>query len=129
REVLKAGTLGTLGLSLGQVLKLSAESAPVRRSPVKSVIILQKYGAPSQIDTWDMKPNAPLEIRGEFKPISTAVPGYFLSEHMPASARHIAKMTVVRSFGHRVANHNPATYFMLTGRTSDADIVQVAATP
>ena len=129
REFLKAGALGTLGLSLGQVLKLSAESAPIRKTPVKSVIILQKYGAPSQIDTWDMKPQAPLEIRGEFKPISTAVPGYFLSEHMPHSAKHVSKMTVVRSFAHRVANHNPATYFMLTGRTSTADVVQVGAGP
>lgn len=129
REWLKVGALGTMGLSLGQVLRLKAQAESVRETPVKSVIILQKYGAPSHIDTWDMKPKAPAEIRGEFKPIPTAVPGYVLSEHMPMSAKHVGKMTVVRSFGHRVANHNPATYFMLTGRTSTADVVQVGAKP
>ena len=129
REWLKAGALGTLGLTLGDVLKLSAETESVRRSPVKSIIVLQKYGAPSHIDTWDMKPHAPVEIRGEFKPIPTTLPGYVVSEHMPMSAKHAGKMTVVRSFGHTVANHNPATYFMLTGRTSTADVVQVGARP
>ena len=129
REWLKVGALGTLGLSLGQVLGLSARAEAVRANPVKSVIILQKYGAPSHIDTWDMKPKAPLEIRGEFDSIATTVPGYRLCEHMPMSAKHVGKMTVVRSFGHRVANHNPATYFMLTGRTSTADVVQVGAGP
>ncbi len=129
REWLKVGTLGTLGLSLGQVLKLSAQTEPVRRSPVKSVIILQKYGAPSHIDTWDTKPKAPTEIRGEFQTINTSLPGYSLSEHMPKTARHLHKMTVVRSFGHRVSNHNPATYLMLTGRTSITDVVQIGAKP
>lgn len=129
REWLKVGALGTTGLSLGQVLKLSAETKSVRPTPVKSVIVLQKYGAPSHIDTWDMKPKAPVEIRGEFQPIPTSLPGYVLSEHMPMSAKHVHKMTVVRSFGHTVANHNPATYFMLTGRTSTADVVQVGSKP
>ncbi len=130
REILKAGALGTLGFGLADLLKLTAQASPeLRRRPVKSVIVLQKYGAPSHIDTWDMKPAAPVEIRGEFDSIATPIPGYHVCEHMPRTAQLVDKMTIVRSMGHRVANHNPATYFMLTGRTSTADIVQVGATP
>ena len=129
RDLIKVGALGTIGIGLADLLRLTAAANPVRKSPVKSVIVLQKYGAPSHIDTWDMKPNAPREIRGEFEPIATPVPGYVVSEHMPQISKHVGKMTIVRSFGHTVANHNPATYFMLTGRTSSADIVQVGAKP
>lgn len=132
REILKAGALGTFGLGLGDFLRLRTEAADsdnVKRSPVKSVIVLQKYGAPSHIDLWDMKPHAPLEIRGEFQSIPTKIPGYRVCEHMPGHAKHAHKMTIVRSMGHTVANHNPATYYMLTGRTSLADVVQVGASP
>lgn len=132
RELLKAGALGTLGFGLGDFLRLKANAAGsdhVKKTPVKSVIILQKYGAPSHIDLWDMKPDAPIEIRGEFQSIPTKIPGYRVCEHMPGHAKHVHKMTVVRSMAHTVANHNPATYFMLTGRTSLADVVQVGSTP
>ena len=129
RDFVRAGALGTLGIGLGDLLRLAATAKPTNRTPVKSVIVLQKYGAPSHIDTWDMKPDAASEIRGEFDPIATPVPGYIVSEHMPRIARHVDKMTIVRSFGHHVANHNPATYYMLTGRTSTADVVQVGAQP
>lgn len=129
RDFIKVGALATTGLGLGDLLRLTAEAKAVRTTPVKSVIVLQKYGAPSHIDTWDMKPNAPREIRGEFEAIKTSVPGYVVSEHMPRIAKLVGKMTIVRSFGHTVANHNPATYLMLTGRTSSADIVQVGARP
>ncbi len=134
REVLKAGVLGTLGLSFADFLRLSAQAgqqnAKAGKQPsVRAVIFLHKYGAPSHIDTWDMKPEAPAEIRGEFKPIATGIPGYVVCEHMPRIARVTQRMTIVRSLAHRVANHNPATYYMLTGRTSTADIVQVGATP
>eukprot|EP00913_Durusdinium_trenchii_P008824 g8290.t1 len=106
-----------------------ATAEGVRKTPVKSVIVLQKYGAPSHVDLWDMKPAAPAEIRGEFQSIPTRIPGYRVCEHMTASVRHVHKMTVVRSMAHTVANHNPATYFMLTGRTSITDVVQVGAKP
>lgn len=132
RDILKAGALSTLGLGLPDILKLQASAAAtgnVNKSPVKSVIVLQKYGAPSHIDLWDMKPNAPIEVRGEFQSIPTRVPGYQVCEHMPRHAKHVHKMTIVRSMGHTVANHNPATYLSLTGRTSIADVVQVGATP
>lgn len=135
RELLRVGALGTLGFGLGDLFRSRARSSDGKQgregklSAVKAVILLQKYGAPSHVDTWDMKPAAPLEIRGEFQPISTGIPGYVVCEHMPRMAKIAEKMTIVRSMGHTVANHNPATYFMLTGRTSTADIVQVGAKP
>ncbi len=128
RDVIKAGVLAALGLGLGDLLRLEAE-AGVKRSPVKSVIFFDHYGAPSHIDMWDMKPQAPAEIRGEFSPIATSLPGYAVCEHMPRIAKLVDRMTVVRSFGHTIGNHNPATYLTLTGRTSNADIVQVGAGP
>ncbi|MGH7201392.1 MAG: DUF1501 domain-containing protein, partial [Planctomycetaceae bacterium] len=114
RDLLKAGVVGTLGLGLADLLRLTAraESKNAKRSPVRSVIFLEKYGAPSHIDTWDMKPDAPSEIRGEFAAIPTGVPGYVVCEHMPRMARVVEKMTIVRTMAHTVANHNPATYFM-----------------
>ncbi|MFQ5732682.1 MAG: DUF1501 domain-containing protein, partial [Planctomycetaceae bacterium] len=127
RDVIKAGMLGTLGFGLADLLALKARAADVKRSPVKSVILLQKYGAPSHVDLWDMKPNAPVEIRGEFQSIATDIPGYRVCEHMPGHAKHVGNMTIVRSMAHTVANHNPATYFTLSGRTSIADVVQVGA--
>ncbi len=129
REILRAGALGALGLSLADLLRLEARGANVNPNPVKSVLFVDHYGAPSHIDMWDMKPQAPEEIRGEFAPIQTPVPGYVVSEHMPRMAKLVDRMTVVRSFGHNIGNHNPATYLTLTGRTSTADIVQVGAGP
>lgn len=127
RDLLRAGVLGALGLSLPDLLRLEARGANVNTRPVKSVLFVDHYGAPSHIDTWDMKPQAPAEIRGEFQSIQTSVPGYFVCEHLPQMAKLVDRMTVVRSFGHTIGNHNPATYLTLTGRTSNADVVQVGA--
>jgi len=129
RDVLKAGVLSALGVGLGDLLRAESRAEHVKPTPVKRVIFYEHYGAPSHVDLWDMKPHAPAEIRGEFQPIQTPVPGYVVCEHMPRIAKLLDRMTIVRSMGHRVANHNPATYFALTGRTSTADIVQVAAGP
>jgi hypothetical protein len=128
RQLLKTGVLGTLGFGLGDLLRFEARGA-ARATPVKSVIFFDHYGAPSHIDTWDMKPRAPEEVRGEFQPIQTSLPGYVVCEHMPRIAKLVDRMTIVRSMGHRIANHNPATYLMLTGRTSTADVVQIGAGP
>lgn len=129
RDAVKAGVLGPFAFGLADLLRLRASAGEVRKSPVKSVIVLQKYGAPSHIDLWDMKPAAPIEIRGEFGSIPTRIPGYRVCEHMTSSVKHAHKMTIVRSMAQHVANHNPATYFMLTGRTSITDVVQVGAKP
>ena len=103
RELLKAGVLGTLGFGPGDLLRLQAmavDSGNVKKSPVKSVIVLQKYGVPSHIDLWDMKPNAPIEIRGAFQSIPAKIPGFRVCEHLPGYARHVHKKTIVRSMEH-----------------------------
>src|SRR5262249_38894810 len=90
RDVLQVGALGVCGLSLANVLQASGAPAPGSGRPrgrrhgrAKSCIVLFQQGGPAQHDTFDMKPDAPAEIRGEFKPIPTSVPGYLVCELMP----------------------------------------------
>src|SRR5689334_5707798 len=89
RAILKATTFGALGFSLPTFLQLEAAAqspgCPTRRA--KSMIFLCLYGGPSQIDIWDMKPDAPEEYRGEFRPMQTSVPGTHIVEHLPRMAR------------------------------------------
>jgi hypothetical protein len=113
REWLQLGGLGVAGLGLPTLLRAEARPRPARAT---SCILLFLAGGPSHHDMWDMKPDAPAEIRGEFKPIRTTVPGIQLSEHLPRLARQARHFTLVRSAHHRVANaHWAATYFALTG--------------
>jgi hypothetical protein len=84
---------------------------------IKSCILLFYYGGPSHLDTWDLKPNAPREVRGEFTTIATTVPGVRVSEHLPRCARVMDKLVVVRSFHHPMRNHNAAAVETLCGRT------------
>jgi hypothetical protein len=114
REWLQLGGLGLLGLNLPSLLR--AENAAVPKAAAKSCIMLFLAGGPSHLDMWDMKPDAPPEIRGEFKPIATSVPGVQLCEHLPRLARQAHRFALVRSAYHRVSNaHWAATYFALTG--------------
>jgi hypothetical protein len=127
RDVLQAGTLGMLGLSLPQLLAAEAKSG--RRARARSVIFYHHYGAPSHIDSFDPKPDAPPEIRGEFDTIASSAPGFQVTDIMPQIARVCDRLTVVRSMNHRTANHNPGVYLAITGRTSVRDQVQVGASP
>ena len=95
REFLRAGALGLSGLTLADVLRLRAES-PNRKSP-RSVIMVCLAGGPSHLDMYDLKPDAPSEYRGEFKPIESNVPGFDLCEHMPLQAQIADKLALVRS--------------------------------
>jgi Protein of unknown function (DUF1501) len=121
RDFLRFGTAGLFGLSLPQLLRLEAKAdalrkagaAPARRA--EAVIQIWLGGGPASIDIWDLKPNAPAEIRGEFKPIPTNVDGVQISEHLPAMARSADKVTIVRSLFHTIPSHGPATVFMNTG--------------
>ncbi len=122
RQLLRAGSAGFLGLNLAQLLEaesLARESsaAPAVRSPIKSCILMFYYGGPSHHDTWDMKPSAPLEVRGEFKSIATSVPGIRISEHLPHSAKVMDRLCVIRSAHHPMRNHNSAAVEALCGRT------------
>jgi hypothetical protein len=122
RRLLQIGGLGSLGLSLSYLLR--AQSAKAARSverssgtPVNSCILLFYYGGPSHLDTWDMKPGAPAEVRGEFQAISTSVAGVRICEYMPGCARVMDKLSIVRSMHHPMRNHNSAAVEALCGRT------------
>jgi hypothetical protein len=90
RQLLQVGGAGLLGLSLPGLLA-AAERASGRKAKAKAVIFLHQFGGPSQTDTFDMKPTAPEQIRGEFKPIATRVPGLPVCERLPRMARVMDK--------------------------------------
>jgi uncharacterized protein (DUF1501 family) len=119
REFLRAGTLGLFGLNLPRLLEGRADAAAAAKLPrgrAKACILLFMWGGPAQQDTWDMKPDAPAEFRGEFKPIATKVPGIRICEHLPLLARHTDRLALVRSMTHTDVDHLTATHFLLTGR-------------
>jgi hypothetical protein len=95
RDFLRIGALGLGGLTLPDVLRLRAQSSP--RGGARAVIMVCLAGGPSHMDMYDMKPDAPADFRGEFKPIKTNVPGFDLCEHMPMQARIADKLALVRS--------------------------------
>ncbi len=114
REMLRVGALGVGGLTLPNLLRLEAAS-PSRPRRTRSVIILFLSGGPSHLDMWDLKPEAPEEIRGTFRPIGTNVSGMCISEHMPRMARVADKYAIVRSMQHANGNHPAAAYWMMVG--------------
>lgn len=115
RDFLHAGSLATLGLTLPGYLR-AKEGARGKDSDV-NCIMLFLLGGPSHIDTWDMKPNAPAEVRGPFQPIKTAAPGIEISEIFPRMAKHADKFSLVRSVYHTAtAVHDTGHQMMQTGR-------------
>ena len=112
REILQVGGASLLGLSLPRLLQASEG----RATKADSCILIFLNGGPSHLDMWDMKPDAPKEVRGEFKPIATSVPGVQFGEHLPRLAQHMHRCTLVRSVHHSVNNaHAAAVYTGLTG--------------
>lgn len=105
RDFLTAGVLGSLGLSLPDLLRLRAEAGTASSARQKAVILICLNGGPSHIDMYDMKPLAPAECRGEFRPIRTNVPGIDLCEKMPRQARLADKLAIVRSLRMIQPNH------------------------
>src|SRR5438132_11401598 len=108
--------LGALGLFWEDWMRAAAGSAGDGRGKAKSVILIFNAGAPSHIDLWDMKPDAPEDIRGPFKPIATNVPGIRISELLPRLARHADKFAIVRTVHHRQTQHNTGMYWSIVGR-------------
>jgi hypothetical protein len=125
RAWLQLGAIGTLELSLPRLLR--AEEAGRSVSVARSCILFLLHGGPSQLDTWDMKPNAPAEVRGEFRPIATSVPGMQIVEHLPRLAGMADRYTIVRSMTHASFFHNTATSLVMTGSSPLSD--QLAFTP
>jgi hypothetical protein len=120
REILRAGSLSLLGLTLPELLAgqaLAAEQKSVGSfGRAKACILLFMWGGPAHQDTWDMKPDAPEEFRGEFHPISTKVPGIQICEHFPELAKRADKLAIVRSMTHNNGDHTTGTHFLLTGQ-------------
>mgnify|MGYP003337513852 FL=1 len=116
RRMLKVGGTGLLGgLSLPLFLQLRAEAALPVVAKAKACIFFMLEGGPSHIDMWDLKPEAPAEIRGPFKPISTCVPGTQISELLPLSAGIVDKFTILRSHSHKDNAHQTGRHWVLTG--------------
>jgi hypothetical protein len=119
REVLQAGGLALFsGVSLPQLLQAKAESAP-REGSAKAVLLLNLFGGPSHLDMFDMKPDAPENVRGEFQPIATSVPGLSICELMPKTAARMHRATLIRTHSHPYNSHNP--YNVLTGYSGGSD--------
>src|SRR5438067_6704849 len=121
RDFLKIGAAGLFGLSLPQLLQMEAraqgnpQSGRAANRRANSVILVWLAGGPATIDMWDLRPNAPEGIRGEFRPIPTRADGVQICEHLPRMAQVMDKCTVVRSLAHTIPSHGPATVFMTTG--------------
>ena len=114
RELLQVGYSGLLGMGLASILNGTARATnPAPR--VKSVVLIFQTGAPSHLDTFDLKPDAPESIRGSFKGIDTKAPGVRFCEHLPLLAARADKLAIVRSMTHGVPSHEHGTHMMLTG--------------
>ena len=117
RNFLKVGAFGA-GLTLADQLRLRAAPATSTAKPLKSAIMIYLPGGPSHIDTYDLKPDAPAEFRGEFKPIQSNVPGIDVCEYFPMQAKMMDKLSVVRSL---VANDEHSDSYVMTGYTEQVN--------
>src|SRR5437016_5318070 len=132
RELLRIGGITALGLSscgLARLRALADPGSPAVRYRQNSCLFVFLFGGPSHIDLWDMKPGAPAEIRGEFRPVATAVPGIQLCEHLPLLARAMGSFCLLRSMTHQMPVHGPACSEMYTGRPYPGPPVTDQATP
>jgi len=127
RELLRVGALGLGGLTLPQLLQAQAATTTSPGSgkssggkpsekKARSCIVLFLMGGPPQHSTWDPKPSAPAEVRGEFKPISTTVPGVQISELLPRTAQLAEHIAILRAVSTRDNAHSSSGYYMLTGQ-------------
>ncbi|OAI48076.1 hypothetical protein AYO44_01350 [Planctomycetaceae bacterium SCGC AG-212-F19] len=128
RDLLRAGALGAMGLTLPDLLRLQETHAAPGKPAVDACILLFLWGAPSQYETFDPKPNAPDGIRGEFGTIPTALPGVIFSEHIPRLAQRTDKFALVRTCAQTSTHHQSAAYEALTGFPPSRDAVALTAT-
>lgn len=120
RSLFRIGSVGMMGLTLSSILRAAGEQG-LRRGAAKSCILFFLDGGPGQQDMWDMKPQAPVEIRGEFRPIATSVPGLQVCEGLPMVSQQMHHLSLIRSVTHDCNVHSAATYYMLTGRNPNRD--------
>jgi hypothetical protein len=114
RDFLRLGAASLLGLGLADLLRLEA-SAKAQRTKASNVLMLWLAGGPSTIDIWDLKPDAPEQIRGEFKPIATSAKGIQICELMPKTAKVMHYCSLVRSLHHNIPEHGVGTQYMTAG--------------
>lgn len=114
RDFLKVGALGTAGLSLSSYLRMS-EAGEVKGGKAKSAIFINLAGGPSHMDSFDLKPEANDDYRGDFKPIDTNVPGIQISEHLPKLAQCQDLYTILRGVSHTNGDHGRGTEYVVTG--------------
>ena len=129
RNWLKVGGLGMLGLTSTNWLQAISENPKSIAPKAKSVVFLFQWGGPSQIDMFDMKPDAPSGIRSPLKMISSNVPGMPICEELPRLARHMDKVTLIKSVHHDMKNHNSAGYYALTGHRPPSDDQRLRDSP
>ncbi|MBI3864724.1 MAG: DUF1501 domain-containing protein [Planctomycetia bacterium] len=132
RDALRIGALGLGGLALPGLLAARSAQAEQRAVKDTSVVFLFLSGGPSHIDTYDMKPQAPAEVRGPFKPIATRLPGLEICELMPRQAEIADKFSLVRTFSHEDGNHGSAVHWVATGvlhPPADLGAAQIAPFP
>jgi hypothetical protein len=121
RSFLKVGTLSALGLSLPELVRLREAGAAEGRKPA-NMIFLWLDGGPSHLETFDLKPQAPAETRGEFKPIKTKVPGIEICELLPKTAQVMDLFTILRSVTHNDSNHGAGNHLMTTGLSTPVPV-------
>lgn len=121
RSFLHASAAGAAGSFWANWLAAEGVKPVGKRATAKAVILIFNAGAPSHLDLWDMKPNAPENVRGQFKPIATNVPGIQISELLPRLARLADRYAVVRTLHHRQTQHNTGMYWSTVGRPYPID--------
>lgn len=126
RDALRIGALSLTGLTLPRLYAAAKEAGPGGFGRARSCILIFQWGGPSQLDTWDPKPDAPEAIRGEFSTIATSTPGLHISEHFPMLATRTHRLAVIRSMSHDDAAHLSTAHHLVTGHLaprpkSDAD--------
>ncbi len=132
RNLLTVGTLGTVGLSLPDLLHseaLARTGAGSLPATAKSIILLFQWGGPSHLETFDMKPEGSEHARGQFRPIPSKLPEVPVCEHLPRMAQVMDRFTVVRSMTHKFLNHNPPGYYALSGHPPPLDDQRLRDTP
>lgn len=129
RGLLKAGVLGMTGLGLPQLLRAADTHSDANAKRKNSVILLWMRGGPAQHETWDPKPDAAEEYRGEFGHINTSVPGIIVNEFLPRSARIMHKWSIIRSLHHKDAGHSTGDQLCFTGYPADKRTPDENVTP
>src|SRR5262245_17341759 len=119
RGFIQMGYSGLLGMGLPGLLAATEAAGGQRTGRARAVIVILLSGGLGQHDSFDMKPEAPEQIRGEFKPIDTSVPGIQICEHLPRLAARANRYAIVRSMSHPEGNHLVAVHRVLTGQPSN----------